>query len=44
MGILEDFNKEERLKENIWEKLPDYEALGMKEDDIDLRILEEEQE
>ena len=43
MGVLEDFNREERLKDEIWEKLPDYEALGMTEDDIDLRILEEEE-
>lgn len=43
MGVLEDFNRKERLKEEIWEKLPDYESLGMTEDDIVLSIFDEEE-
>ena len=43
MGVLEDFNRKERLKEERWENLPDYESLGMTEDDIDLSIFDEEE-
>lgn len=42
MGILENLNKQEQLKQELWDKLPDYEALGMTEEDIDLDLLEEE--
>ena len=43
MGVLEDFNRKERLKEEIWEKLPDYESLGMTEEDIDLSSFDEDE-
>lgn len=42
MGILETMNNQQRLKQELWDKLPDYEALGMTEDDIDLDMLEDE--
>lgn len=42
MGILEKFNREEELKNKLWDRLPDYEALGMTEEDIDLDFLDEE--
>ncbi|MDO4485827.1 MAG: hypothetical protein Q4C46_04440 [Bacillota bacterium] len=43
MGILEDLSRKERLKQELWDSIPDYEALGMTEEDIDLSILEDEE-
>lgn len=42
MGILKTMNDRERLKQELWDKLPDYEALGMTEEDIDLDFMDEE--
>ena len=42
MGILEKFNREEEIRNQLWDRLPDYEALGMSEDDIDIDFLDEE--
>ncbi len=41
MVNIDDLDKMEQLKEQIWNRLPDYEVLGMNEDDVDLRLLED---
>ena len=38
---IDDLEKIEQLKEQIWNRLPDYEVMGMTEDDVDLRLLED---
>lgn len=38
MGILESIKKGNAEKQEIWDKLHDYEALGMTEDDVDLEL------
>ncbi|MDO4546263.1 MAG: hypothetical protein Q4C25_08900 [Bacillota bacterium] len=41
MGVLEEKSKEEQKKQEIFDKLPEYELLGMTEEDVDLEIAEE---
>lgn len=43
MGIMEIKLKAENEKQTIWDKMPEYEALGMNKEDIDISMLEDEE-
>ncbi|MFQ8602209.1 MAG: hypothetical protein ACLSAO_03880 [Anaerovoracaceae bacterium] len=43
MKVLENMDKEKLDKKEIWESMPEYEALGMTEEDIDMSILDSEE-
>ena len=42
MGILETMSEEQK-KQEIFDKLPEYETLGMTEEDVDLSLLDTEE-
>lgn len=44
MKVLENMDKKKLDRKEIWESMPEYRALGMTEEDIDMSIVDCEEE